>query len=120
MLTVQSFTVSGFSMVRYSVKPAPTFPSAKYQVLLTGPVAVGDGVPVGEGDGLGDTEGEGVGEGEFVGDAVGDGVALDDGLGVGVGVAALPVIEKLSAKALVTETYCMLNVVAETVNWEKP
>jgi len=106
--------------VRYSVKPAPTLPSAKYQVLLTGPVAVGDGVPVGEGDGLGDAEGEGdgdaVGDGVLVGDAVGDAVTLGDGLGVEVGVGALPVIEKLSVKALVTETYCMPNVVAETVN----
>src|SRR5215472_1687852 len=37
MLTEQDSAVSGFSSVRYSLKPPPTKPSAKYQVLLTGP-----------------------------------------------------------------------------------
>jgi|SRR5690242_14811401 hypothetical protein len=122
MVTVQSFTVSGFSIVRYSVKPVPTFPSAKYQVLLTGPVAVGDGVPVGEGDGLGDAEGDGVGDGVsvgdgvedgvIVGDTVGDGVTLGDGLGVGL----LPVIVKLFVYVPpCIGTYCAVNLVAERV-----
>ena len=110
------------------MKPAPTFPSAKYQVLLTGPVPVVDGVPVGDGEGLGDDVADGLGDGEgdgvfvgdgvtvgvFVTDAVGDAVFVADALGVGV---REPLdIEKLSVKALVTETYCIPNVVAETVN----
>src|SRR5438067_730141 len=99
MFTVQSFAGSGFSIVRYSVKPAPTFPSAKYQILLTGPVTVEDGVPVGEG--LGDGEEDGVGDGVVVADGVADGVpvgdavTLADGLAVGVGGGVLPVIVKL-------------------------
>jgi hypothetical protein len=103
------------------VKPAPTFPSAKYQVLLTGPAAVGDGVPVGEGNGLGEGDGDGDGDGDgvgvSVGDGVGDGVILGDGLGVGVGVGALPVIVKLFVKVPpATAKYCAVNLVAEIVN----
>ena len=40
-------------MVRYSVKPWPTLPSAKYHVEFTGPGGrLGGGVPVGVGDGV--------------------------------------------------------------------
>src|SRR6266571_3868676 len=37
ILTEQSFTRSGLPSVKYSLNPAPTRPSAKYQVLRTGP-----------------------------------------------------------------------------------
>jgi hypothetical protein len=84
---------SGFSIVRYSVKPAPTLPSAKYQVELTGAlpglgVGDGDGVGHGVGDGVGLGVGEGfeLGVGDGVGLGVGEGVGLGVGLGVGVGV----------------------------------
>ena len=65
----------------YSVKPAPTFPSAKNQVVLTGiPPAVGVVVTVGLGDG----------EGVNVGLAIGEMVALGvtDGVGLGGGLVA--------------------------------
>jgi hypothetical protein len=100
MLTAQPLIVSGFSSVRNSVKPAPTLPSAKYHVLLTGPVVVGDGVLVGEGEGhgegltvgeglaegLADGEAVGVAEGLAVGDDVGEGEGLGEGVGIGEGV----------------------------------
>lgn len=81
MLTAQPLIVSGFSSVRNSVKPAPTLPSAKYHVLLTGPLVVGDGVLVGEGDG----HGVGITVGDGVGDGVGEGSGKTDGLGDTVG-----------------------------------
>src|SRR6516162_3682962 len=56
-------------MVRNSVNPWPTLPSAKYHVGLTGPEE-GIGVPVG------------LGVGVFV--LVGVGVFVDDGQGVGL------------------------------------
>ena len=86
MLTAQPLIVSGFSSVRNSVKPAPTLPSAKYHVLLTGPVVVGEGMPVGEGIGLGDGHGVGPTVGDGVGLGVGEGVGLGVGEGVGDGV----------------------------------
>src|SRR2546427_9399928 len=50
----------GLPKVRNSLNPAPALPSAKYQSLLTGPVAgVGGGVGLGNGDG----EGVGIGAG---------------------------------------------------------
>ena len=67
------------------MKPAPTLPSAKYQVLLTGALpgfGVGDGVGLGHAVGLG----VGFGVGFGVGLGVGEGVGLGVGLGVGVGV----------------------------------
>ena len=52
------FVFVGLLSVRNSLNPAPTRPSAKYQSLLTGPVA-----GVGSGVGLGDCDGDGVGIG---------------------------------------------------------
>ena len=52
------FVCVGLLSVRNSLNPAPTRPSAKYQSLLTGPVAC-----VGGGVGLGDCDGDGVGMG---------------------------------------------------------
>src|SRR5690348_16046451 len=62
MLTAQALPV-GLSIERYSVKPAPTRPSAKYQFLFTGPGCYpGCGVPVGVtvvvGLGCGEPQGE--------------------------------------------------------------
>ena len=60
-------------MVRYSVKPWPTLPSAKYHVEFTGPGGrLGGGVPVGVGDGV--LVAVVVGDGVLVGVVVGDGV----------------------------------------------
>src|SRR5207248_6478345 len=59
IFTWQSLFV-GFPRVRNSVKPAPTRPSAKYQSLLTGPVAgEGGGVRLGDGKGVGEGTGAG-------------------------------------------------------------
>src|SRR5437764_9814209 len=74
-LTEQSLTGSEFDIVINSVKPAPTFPSAKYQVLLPRPDpggGVGVGVIVVVGEGVGDfvAVGEGLGVFVLVGDAV--------------------------------------------------
>jgi hypothetical protein len=69
-------------MVRNSVKPWPTFPSAKYQIGLTGPEEEGIGVPVGVGVGVLVLVGVGVGVLVLVG--VGVGVLVLVGVGVGV------------------------------------
>jgi len=48
-------------MVRYSVKPWPTLPSAKYHIEFTGPGgSLGGGVPVGVGVLVGVVVGDGV------------------------------------------------------------
>src|SRR6266581_2089840 len=84
-------------MVRNSVKPWPTLPSAKYHVGLTGPEDVGIGVPVG----------------------VGVGVLVP--VGVGVGVGTLPAMVKPSLKVPPdTGTNCAVSRVAETLNRETP
>src|SRR5689334_17455491 len=72
MLTEQSLTLLGLAIVRNSLNPCPTFPSAKYQALLPRPdpgggVGVGVIVDVGEG----------------VGEALGVFVAVGEDLGVG-------------------------------------
>src|SRR5205085_4869429 len=89
--TAQLFTASGFSIVRNSVKPPPTLPSAKYHVLLTGTLP---GVGLGEGDGEG--LGDGVGEGEGVGDP-----------GVPAGISA-----SLSANFSVTQTVLLPSTIS--------
>jgi len=66
MLTEQSLTLSGFSIVRNSLKPCPTFPSAKYQVLLPKPDPGGVGVTVVVGEDVGDFVGVGEDWGVFV------------------------------------------------------
>ena len=57
-MSTEQAMVLGLERVRYSRKPLPMRPSAKYHVLLTGPgggldggVAVGDGTVVAVGDG---------------------------------------------------------------------
>jgi len=62
---------SGFWMVRNCVKPWPTLPSAKYQVVLVGPIPLGGG-------------GGGVGVGVDVLVLVAVGVLVSVGVGVGV------------------------------------
>ena len=60
-------------MVKYSVKPWPTLPSAKYHVGCTGPGGrLGSGVPVGVGDGV--LVAVVVGDGVLVAVVIGDGV----------------------------------------------
>ncbi len=72
-------------MVRYSVKPWPTLPSAKYHIEFTGPGgSLGGGVPVGVGDGV------------LVAVVVGDGVL------VGVVVEGLEVSRPASGYRLKT------------------
>ena len=62
-------------MVRYSVKPWPTLPSAKYHVEFTGPGGrLGGGVSVGVGDGV--LVAVVVGDGVLVVVVVGDGVRV--------------------------------------------
>jgi putative redox protein len=56
MSTRQALGV-GLSSERYSLKPPPTRPSAKYHTLLTGPGCKVPGVVVGDRDGLGDGHG---------------------------------------------------------------
>src|SRR6266699_7115141 len=86
-------------MVRNSVKPWPTLPSAKYHVGLTGPEDVGIGVPVG----------------------VGAGVLVPVGVGDGVGVGTLLVMVKPSLNVPPdTGTNCAVSWVAETVNRDTP
>ncbi len=68
---MHAFAGSGFCIVRYSVNPWPTLPSAKYQVGFTGPGSrLGIGVPVGVGDGV--VVDVVVGEGMLVEVAIGD------------------------------------------------
>jgi hypothetical protein len=82
ILTEQSLTVSGLAIVRNSVKPCPTFPSAKYQVLLLRPDPEG-GIGVGVIVDVGEDVGEGLGVFVAVGEAVGE----DLGVFVAVGEA---------------------------------
>ena len=85
ILTEQSLTVSGLAIVRNSVKPTPTFPSAKYQVLLPRPDpggGVGVGVIVDVGEGVGDF----VAVGEAVGEDLGVFVTVGEAVVVPVGV----------------------------------
>ena len=71
-------------MVRNSVKPWPTLPSAKYHVGLTGPEGEGIGVPVGVGVGVLVLVGVGVGVLVLVG------VGVFVGVGQGVGLITVP------------------------------
>ena len=58
-------------MVKYSVKPCPTLPSAKYHVTCTGPGGrFGNGVPVGVGEGVLVVVGEAMLVGLVVGESV--------------------------------------------------
>ncbi len=112
MFTEQSLMVSGFSIVRYSVKPSPALPSAKYQVLLTGTLpgfGVGDGVGLGEGDGLG--EGVGLGEGDGLGDGDGDGV------GVGVGTPFWTASPSFEANSSLNQTLFLLSTASPSCGW---
>ena len=86
IFTLQALTGSGFCMVKYSVKPWPTLPSAKYHVGCTGPGGrLGRGVPVGVGDGVV------VGDGMLVAVVVGDSVLVAVVAGVSVfGEACAP------------------------------
>ncbi len=68
---LQVLTGSVFWMVKYSVKPWPTLPSAKYHVGCTGPGGgFGSGVPVGVGEGVLVVVGETILVGLVVGESV--------------------------------------------------
>src|SRR5579883_2375133 len=85
MLTLQVLAGSGLSMVRYSWKPEPTRPSAKYQVFATGPSV------------------------EETGDGDGDGLA---GVGVGVALPELPLSTSpsWSANSSANQTLLLLSM----------
>ena len=79
MLTEQSLTLLGLAIVRNSLNPCPTFPSAKYQVLLPRPDpggGVGVGVIVDVGEGVGEALGVFVAVGEDLGVCVTVGEAV--------------------------------------------
>src|SRR6266581_4678238 len=85
-------------MVRYSVKPWPTLPSAKYHVGCTGPGGrLGNGVPVG----------------------VGDGVLVPVVVGVGVGVVPAGISATLPLFSSVTHTL-LLPSTASPSRWWAP